>query len=104
MVKVELKSGDRAGAKKSGSVMEYSIDFCPAASVESKYGQWNRSHARAWDTSFFHSRISLVSLMITRGVSALEDQFAWSSHTSLATLMSGARAPSSCSCIRHTLA
>ena len=46
---------------------------CSATPTESKYGQGNRSHARAWDTSLFHSRISLVSLIITRSVSALED-------------------------------
>ena len=63
-------------------LVSYSMDFCPAASVESKYGQWRRSHARAWDASFLHSRISLVSFMTTRSVRALEDHVAWSSHTS----------------------
>ena len=85
-------------------LVSYIMDFCPAASVESKYGQWRRSHARAWDASFLHSRISLVSFMTTRSVRALEDHIAWSSRTSLVTLMSGARVSSSCSCIRHTLA
>ena len=61
-----------------------------AVSVESKYGQWRPSHARAWDTSLFHSRIgkqqaivvvfvddiSLVSFMTTRSVHALEDHVA----------------------------
>ena len=65
-----------------------------AVSVESKYGQWRPSHARAWDTSLFHSRISLVSFMTTRSVHALEDHVAWSSRTSLVTLMSAARASS----------
>ena len=74
-----------------------SMDFCPVVSVESKYGQWRRSYARAWDASFPHSRISLVFFMATRSVRALEDHIAWSSRTSLATLMSGARASSSCS-------
>ena len=81
-----------------------SMDFCPAVSVESKYRQWSRSHARAWDSSLFHSRISLVSFMITRSVRALEDHVAWSSRTSLVTLMSGARASSWCLCIGHALA
>ena len=79
------------------------MDFCPVVSVEAKYGQWRPSYARAWDASFPHSRISLVSFMTTR-VRALEDHIAWSSRTSLVTLMSGARVSSSCSCIRHTLA
>ena len=59
-----------------------------AVSVESKYGQWRPSHARAWDTSLFHSRISLVYFMTTRSVRALEDHVAWSSRTSLVILMS----------------
>ena len=54
---------------------------------------WNKllSHARA---SLFPSYTSLVSFVITRSVRALEDHFAWSSRTSLVTLMSGARATS----------
>ena len=70
---------------------------CSATPTESKYGQRSRFHARAWNTSACSSHTSVVSLMITRSIRALEDQFAWSSHASLATLMSGARAPSSCS-------
>ena len=61
----------------------YSMDFCPAASVESKYGQWRRSFACARDASYLHSRISLVSFMTTRSVRALEDHVAWSSRTFL---------------------
>ena len=83
-------------------LVSYSMDFCPAATAESKYGQWSRSHARAWDESLLHSHTSLVFLMITRSVRALENHFVWFSCTSLVTLMSGAWASSSCSCIRHT--
>ena len=43
------------------------------------------------------SRISLVSFMTTRSVRALEDHVAWSSRTSLVTIMSVALASSSCS-------
>jgi len=67
-----------------------SMGFCLVVSVESKYGQWRRSYARAWDASLLHSRISLVSFMTTRSVRALEGHVAWSSRISLVTLMSGA--------------
>ena len=81
-----------------GSVLQCLVssdmDNCFAASAESKYGQRSRFHARAWNTSPFPSHTSLVSFMITRSVRALEDQFAWSSRTSLTNLMSGARASS----------
>jgi len=72
-----------------------SMDSCSATSVESKYGQWRRSLACARNASHLHSRISLVSFMTTRSVRALEDHVAWSSRTSLVTLMSGARVSSS---------
>ena len=74
-----------------------SMDFCSTVLLESKYGQRSRSHARAWDTNLF-----LVMIMHTPGVDlqGMHAHALWS----LVTPMSGARASSLCSCIRHTLA
>ena len=55
-----------------------------AVSVESKYGQWRPSHARAWDTSLFHSRIGKQQAIVVVFVDDI----------SLVTLMSAARASS----------
>ena len=64
------------------------MDFCPATSVESKYESGDDPmHAHGMQT-LSTSRISLVYFMTTRSDRALEDHVAWSSRTSLVTLMS----------------